>query len=93
MNESHRPRVRIHAPRELNFLEKILYAIVGAVVLVTAFFFLTVAIIAGAFLALAIIARWWWISRKLRRAARDETLEGQYTVVERSSGNGPDSRD
>ena len=47
--------------------------------------FLTVALIAGVFIALAVGARWWWMLRKLRRQAQAYApLEGEYTVVDRA---------
>ena len=72
--------------RELSWPQRIFYALLGLVLLVLAFFFLTVALIAGAFLALAVIARWWWLTRKLRRDERKREerqgiLEGEYRIV------------
>ncbi|MNC89775.1 hypothetical protein D3C83_57610 [compost metagenome] len=52
--------------------------------IVIGFFFLTVALIAGALLALVVVARLWWLSRKLQRAQRRSVVEGEYEVVERS---------
>jgi len=51
---------------------------------VLAFFFLTIALIAGAVLASVIAVRWWWISRKQPQAV-DQTFEGEYTVIEHAS--------
>ena len=65
------------------WLQRVLLALLGLLVLVTAFFFLTVALIAGAFLAVIIGVRWWWLMRRLRaREAASDSLEGQYTVVQ-----------
>lgn len=90
MNGSHDTRY-LEGPRGRgNWLTKIALALVGAVILISAFFFLTVALIAGAFLALGIAVRWWWFMRKVRAQARaSEALEGQYTVVERSRAEAP----
>lgn len=67
------------------WLQRILLALVGLVILVAGFFFLTVAIIAGAFLALAIGVRIWWTMRRLRKQAQaNAALEGEFTVVERA---------
>ena len=58
----------------------------GAVILVLGFFFLTIAIVAGVVLAAVIGARLWWRMRKLKRTAPvDDTVEGEYVVVERET--------
>jgi uncharacterized membrane protein len=69
--------------RRANWLERIVYTIGGLAVVVMGFFFLTVAFIVGALLALAIIARVWWIARKVKRAQNRDIVEGEYKVVER----------
>ena len=79
----------LHDSRRLNFrggwLQRALLVALGAVLLLIAFFFLTIALIIGGFLALAIGVRWWWHIRKLRAHAKaTEALEGEYTVVERT---------
>ena len=71
-------------PRRTNWLERVLYAVGGVAVIVIGFFFVTVAIVVGAILALVIVARLWWLSRKLERARNRNVVEGEYTVVERS---------
>jgi uncharacterized membrane protein len=70
--------------RRTNWLERVLFAIGGLAVIAIGFFFVTVALIVGALLALAIVARLWWVSRKLRRARDRDVVEGEYEVVERS---------
>ncbi|OGA52325.1 MAG: hypothetical protein A3G24_25500 [Betaproteobacteria bacterium RIFCSPLOWO2_12_FULL_62_13] len=70
--------------RQSTWLERVLFALGGVAVLVIGFFFLTVALVVGAFLAAAILARWWWIARKLKRQRKQEILEGEYEIVERS---------
>ena len=67
-----------------NWLERLLVFIASVFLVVLGFFFLSVALAAGALIAAAVIVRWWWISRKLRRARAQETLEGEYEIVERS---------
>ena len=69
--------------RQSNWLERVLYAIGGVAVVMIGFFFLTVALVAGALLALVIVARLWWLSRKLQRARNRNVVEGEYEVVER----------
>lgn len=80
---NHQHRAFTFAPRGRNWLERILYALLGVTVLVLAFFFLTVALVAGALLAAIIAVRWWWLARKLRQHADQGTFEGEYTVVEK----------
>lgn len=84
MNDGKGPYRLTFESRRSNWLERALYAIGGVAVIVIGFFFLTVALIAGALLALAVIARLWWLSRKLQRAQRRSVVEGEYEVVERS---------
>ena len=69
--------------RRSNWLERVLYAIGGLAVVIVGFFFLTVAIVVGAILALVIIARFWWLSRQIRKARNRNVVEGEYEVVER----------
>jgi hypothetical protein len=70
--------------RQSNWLERVLYAIGGVAVVMIGFFFLTVALVVGALLALIIVARLWWLSRKLQKARNRNVMEGEYEVVERS---------
>ncbi|HEX7045640.1 MAG TPA: hypothetical protein VF203_13620 [Burkholderiales bacterium] len=84
MNDGRDPYLLTFESRRSNWLERALYAIGGVAVIVIGFFFLTVALIAGALLALVVIARLWWLSRKLQRAQRRSVVEGEYEVVERS---------
>jgi len=78
----------------LNWLERLLVFLASVFLVVLGFFFLTVALVAGALIASAVIVRWWWISRKLRRARdRDrDVLEGEYEVVNRSEFKHPPSQ-
>ena len=73
----------LSAPRRRGaWLQRALFAALAVVFIVIAFFFITVAVIAGAFLALAVGVRWWWIMRRVRAASKaSEALEGEYTVV------------
>ena len=74
----------------LNWLERLLVFLASVFLVVLVFLVLTVALVAGALIASAVIVRWWWLSRKLRRARAQETLEGEYEIVERS---GPDQNE
>jgi hypothetical protein len=84
MNHGRDPHLLTFESRQSTWLERVLYAVGGLAVIVIGFFFLTVALIVGALLALVIVARVWWISRKLQRARRRNIVEGEYEVVERS---------
>ena len=84
MNRGRDPYLLTFESRRANWLECVLYTIGGVAVVVIGFFFLTVALIVGALLALVVIARLWWLSRKLQRAQRRSVVEGEYEVVERS---------
>lgn len=87
LNRGHYVRAYTITIRELSWPQRVLYAIVGLALVILAFFFLTVALVAGALLALAILARLWWISRKLRREPGGAALEGEYRVVSRRDGD------
>lgn len=76
------PRIRIIAAPGAGLLERIAYSVLGLLVLVAAFFFIGIALVAGALLALVVLARWWWLRRRLRRAKADSFVEGEYRVVE-----------
>jgi hypothetical protein len=65
-----------------SWAQRALLTLVGAAVLVLAFFFITLALIAGSLLAIGIAVRWWWIVRRLRAADKAAApLEAEYTVV------------
>lgn len=76
--------------------ERILYGALLLAVLVLGFFFLVAALIAGAILAVAILLRFWWLKRKLERAADEEFITTEYTVIESEQLEkppaGPDER-
>ena len=83
MTRQPNPRVLLLSPRPTTWLGKLGVAVIGLTLLVLAFFFLTVALVAGVIVGLAVIGRLWWISRKLRRAREQADLDGEFTVVER----------
>lgn len=64
--------------------ERILLGIVTVAIVVLGFFFLTVALVAGAIVAAVVLARIWWLARKMRAAQRDAAIDGEYVVVERA---------
>jgi small-conductance mechanosensitive channel len=70
------------APRVISWPARVLYGLALATVLVVGFFFLTVALIAGAFVALAILARLWWISRRVHHSREQAEIEGEFAVIE-----------
>ena len=76
-------------PRERSLLERIVFAVLLLAVLVLGFFFLVAALIAGAALAGALLLRFWWLKRRLKRAADAEFITTDYTVVEREQPVAP----
>ena len=82
------PAVHINF-RERSLLERIVYGILLAGVLVLGFFFLVAALIAAAMLALMVLARFWWVKRKLKQAADREFITTEYSVIERERIESP----
>ena len=65
------------------WFQRALFALAAAGLAIVAFFFITIALIAAAFIALAIGVRWWWVLRRLRAEAKaSAAIEGEYTVIE-----------
>jgi len=81
------PTVFIHG-RERSLLERIVYAILAVALIVLGFFFLAAAVVAGAILAGVILLRLWWLKRKLKKAADNEFVTTEYTVIEREPLSG-----
>lgn len=79
-----RPHLLVLTSRRTSWLERVLFTLGGVAVLLIGFFFLTVALVAGALFALVILARLWWISRKLQRSHPQNVFEGEYETVERA---------
>jgi hypothetical protein len=75
-------------PPDRSLLERLLYGILAIAVLVLGFFFLAAAVVAGAILAGVILLRYWWLRRKLRKAAEQAYITTEYEVVDRD-GSGP----
>lgn len=73
---------RRHSPAG-GLIGRIAFGIVALVVLVLGFFFLAAALVAGALLAAVVLVRLWWHKRKLVKAAEQEFITTEYTVVER----------
>ena len=83
MNEIDRRQLFDSQPPRGSWLQRVLLITLGAGLVIAAVFFLTLALIAGAFLALAIGVRWWWLLRRLRAQSKaSEALEGEYQVVQ-----------
>lgn len=78
------PRLLSLESRGASWLQRALFTVLGAAVIVLAFFFLTIALVAGASLAIVIAVRFWWVLRRVRAAQHASApLEGEYTVVKR----------
>lgn len=82
MQRPHDPHLRQTLRPQAGLLERIVFFVLGLVVLVAAFFFIGIALIAGVILAGVILLRFWWIARKLRRAQQESFVDGEYRVVE-----------
>jgi len=76
------PHIRVTARPQAGLLERIVFFAFGLLVLVAAFFFIGIALIAGAILAGVFLIRLWWLKRKLQRAHQDTYVEGEYTIIE-----------
>jgi hypothetical protein len=69
--------------RGKRWLQTAVLAVAGITLAFLAFFFIAVALVAGACLALGIAVRWWWLMRRLRAKAKATgPLEGEYAVIE-----------
>jgi hypothetical protein len=85
MDRNHNPRILFLSMNGQNWLQRIVLFLLAATIAVLAFFFLTIALVAGATIAAIAALRWWWLIRKLRASpARQDTFEGEYVVIERS---------
>jgi hypothetical protein len=82
MDQSQGPQLRFATRPQAGLLERIFYFVLGLIVLVAAFFFISIALIAGAILAGVVLLRFWWLKRKLRQTHEDSYVEGEYRVVE-----------
>ena len=78
MNNQRGPFLTGPKIRSRSWLQQAALTVVGLTVIVVAFFFITVALIAGALLAIGIALRWWWVVRRLRKtSAKSGPLEGE----------------
>ena len=67
------------------WLQHALVTVAALSLAVVAFFFITIALIAAACIALVVGIRWWWVLRRVRAQAKAaEPLEGEYTVIEKA---------
>ncbi len=82
MNQQQDPRIHVINRPQAGLLERIVFFVLGLVVLVAAFFFIGIALIAGVILAGVVLLRFWWLKRKLERERKDSFVEGEFTVVE-----------
>ena len=71
--------------RQRSLPERIIFAILALALVVLGFFFLAAAVVAGAILAGVILLRLWWLKRKLKKAADEEFVTTEYTVIEREA--------
>jgi hypothetical protein len=65
-----------------SWLGRVAVTLVGLTLAVAAFFFLTLALIAGTVLLGVLAVRWWWALRRIRsEQAAAAALDGEYTVI------------
>ena len=65
------------------WLQRALITVAALSLAVVAFFFITIALIAAAFIALVVGIRWWWALRHLRAQVKAaQPIDGEYTVIE-----------
>ena len=69
--------------RQRSLPERIILAVLALALVVLGFFFLAAALVAGAILAGVVLLRLWWLKRKLKKAAEEEFVTTEYTVIER----------
>ena len=62
------------------WLGRLLSVVIAGALAVAGLFFLMFALIAAATIAVCVIARIWWISRKLRAQRDAGVIEGTYSV-------------
>ncbi len=62
------------------WLGRLLSALVTLALVVAGVFFLAFALAVAAVIATLVLARFWWISRKLRKRRNADVIEGSYTV-------------
>lgn len=85
----------LHAVQKPGWIARIVLTLTTVALLILGFFFLTVALVVGAILALVIGTRLWWTLRKFKRAqagangvtgsASKHVVEGEYEVIEHES--------
>ena len=76
-------------PQRRSLPERIAYGILAVAILVLGFFFIAAAIVAGVVLAGVVLVRYWWVRRKLERAADHAFITTEYEVVERDGNRTP----
>ena len=69
--------------RGQSLLGRVLLGTVALAVVVLLFFFLAAMLVVGTIAAIALLARFWWLKRSLKRPEQPETITAEYTVVER----------
>ena len=84
MNPLHAERLLRSGGRTASWPQRVLFVVIGTVVIVAGFFFVAVVIAVGAFIALGLAIRWWWVLRRIRAHAKATApLEGEYAVIEK----------
>ncbi len=71
--------------RGRSLLGSVLLGIVAIAFLFLLFFFLAAAAAVGVLIGAVVVTRLWWAGRKLRKAARQDAITTEYTVIEREA--------
>lgn len=87
---------RMNTQEKPGWIARILLTLTTISLVIVGFFFFTIALVAGALIAMVIGLRLWWMLRKLRKAQpvsgaphaeqSQGALDGEYQVIERESG-------
>jgi uncharacterized protein (DUF58 family) len=74
------PHTRVYSFLPRTWFGRFFALLVGFALLLTAALFATIALVAGAIVALVVLARAWWLLRKAEKRRASRFLRAEYTV-------------